>query len=218
MNVRADILSFVDELETYAGRELNYPVEVGELLQIVIQTGLVHEFEDLIFHAKFLVSTQEVMKRIGSGADGYEQLSVEFQSNMKKSIINLNKLMERAPLEVARKLADMFIVLEINSSYRLMKLFSDLSYIKNWQIDGKPLSYETTSMVKSNYRNGSKEKMSEPLIRIQKSAISGMIILILFLFVDPPVTVIGWILSLGIAVFLVYIIIQIFLMNRTLKP
>jgi hypothetical protein len=218
MNVLLDIKNFMNELEVYAKRKLNYPVEVGELLQIVMQTGLAGEFEDLIFQAKFLVRTQEVMKRIGPDADGFEKLSAEFQSSMKKSIDCLNLFIEKAPSDVARKLTEMFIIIETDSFDRLMKLFSDLSWMKNWQVDGKSLPYETKSTKRLNYQVGTKEKVFEPLVRIQKSALSGMILFVLFLFIDPPVTVIGWILSLGITVFLVYIVIQIYIMNRTLKP
>jgi hypothetical protein len=223
MNVCLDIISFIDELEEYAKRKLNYPVEVGELLQIVMQTGLAREFEDLIFQAKFLVRTQEILKRTGPGTDGFEKLSIEFQSGVKKSIDCLNMLIEKAHSDIARKLTNMFIVMETDSFNRLIKLFSDLSCIKNWQVDGKLLPYQTKTAVLLDYQDRKKEKEREektsvPLIRIQKSALFCMIIFILFLFLDPPVTVIGWILSLGIVVFLVYIVIQIYMMNRTLEP
>jgi hypothetical protein len=222
MNIRPDIEEFISQLEVYTKRKLNYPVEIGELLQIVKQTGLVSEFEGLIFQAKFLVGTQEILKRIGPGADGFEKLSTEFQSSVKKSIDFLNMLVERASSDVARKLTDMFIVQETESFNRLMKLFSDLSWIKRWHVDRKPLPYETKSAVPSNYQDGTKEKelgekTSAPLVRIYKSALSGAILFVLFIFIDPPVTIFGWILSMGIAVFLLYIILQIYVMNRTLK-
>jgi hypothetical protein len=222
MNVRRDMKDFIDELEIYAKRKLNYPAEVGELLQIVMQTGLVGEFEGLIFQAKFLVRTQEIMKRIGPGMDGFEKLSTEFQSSVKKSIDSLNMIVERAPSDIARKLTDTFIVMETDSFSRLMKLFSDLSWIKRWQVDGKPLPYETKSAVMLDYQDGTKEKelgekASVPLVRIQKSALLCAILFLFFLFIDSPVTILGWILSLGIAVFLVYIILQIYSIKRTPK-
>ena len=222
MNVRRDMKDFIAELEIYTKRKLNYPTEVGELLQIVMQTGLIGEFEDLIFQAKFLVRTQEIMKRIGPGVDGFEKLSTEFQSSMKKSIDFLNLLVERAPSDVARKLTDMFIVMETDSFSRLMKLFSDLSWIKRWQVDGKPLPYETKSAVLVEYQDGTKEKelgekASVSLVRIQKSALLCAILFLFFLLIDSPVTILGWILSLGIAVFLMYIILQIYSIKKTPK-
>jgi hypothetical protein len=61
----------------------------------------------------------------------------------------------------------------------------------------------------SNYQGTLKENETESLVRIQKSALSIVVLFFLFLFIDSPVTVIGWILLLGIAAFLAYIIIQI---------
>jgi hypothetical protein len=222
MTLRPDIVEFVADLEMFVKRKLNYPVEVGELLQIVVQTGLVGEFEDLIFQAKFLVRTQEIMKRIGPGMDGFEKLSTEFQSSVKKSINFLNMLVERAPSDVSRKLADMFTVMETDSFNRLMKLLSDLSWIKNWQVDGKPLPYEMKSDVKLSLQNIEEgdvhgEKINLILVQIQKSALLCAILFLLFLLIDSPVTIFGWILSLGIAVFLMYIIFQIYSIKRTSK-
>jgi hypothetical protein len=222
MDVRPDMKDFIDELEIYAQRKLNYPVEVGELLQIVMQAKLISEFEGLIFQAKFLLRTQEIMKRIGPGVDGFEKLSTEFQSGVKKSIDFLNLFVERAPSDVARKLTDTFIITETDSFNRLMKLLSDLSWIKNWQVDGKPLPYETKSDVKLSLLNIVEgnvhgEKINLILFQIQKSALLCAILFLLFLLIDSPVTIFGWILSLGIEAFLVYIILQIYSIQRTPK-
>jgi len=222
MNICPDIEEFIRKLEMYAKRKLYYPMEVRKLLLIVIQKGLVDEFDGLIFQAKFLVRTQEIMKRIGPGMDGFEKLSTEFQSSMKKSIDFLNLLVEKAPSDIARKLTDMFVVKETDSFSRLMKLFSDLSCIKNWQVDGKPLPYETKPNIKSDLlynveRKVRGEEPNLPLVRIQQSAWLGTLFVVLMLCVDPPVTVLGWCLSLGIAVFLVYIILQIYVLKRTPK-
>jgi hypothetical protein len=220
MDVRPDMKDFIDELEIYAKRQLNYPVEVGELLQIVMRAKLICEFEGLIFQAKFLLRTQEIMKRIGPGMDGFEKLSTEFQSSVKKSIDFLNLLVEKAPSDVARKLTDTFIIKETDSFNRLMKLLSDLSWIKNWQVDGKPLPYEMKSTEKLSLQNIVEgnvhgEKINLILVQIQKSALLCAILFLLFLLIDSPVTIFGWILSLGIEAFLVYIILQIYLIHRT---
>jgi hypothetical protein len=73
-----------------------------------------------------------------------------------------------------------------------------------------------------DYQDGTKEKelgekASVPLVRIQKSASLCAILFLLFLLIDSPVTIFGWILSLGIEAFLVYIILQIYSINRTPK-
>jgi hypothetical protein len=222
MNVHLDMKDFIDELEMYAKRKLNYPEEVEELLKIVMQTGLVGEFESLIFQARFLVKTNEIMERIGPGTNGFEKISMEFQSSMKKSIDSLKMIVERSPSDVNRKLTGMFIVMETDSFGRLMKLFSDLSWIKKWQVDGKLLPNEMKSEVKSAAQNIVEGKVREEkiilsLVQIQKSILLCAILFLLFLLIDSPVTIFGWILSLGIEAFLVYIIIQIYSIHRTPK-
>ncbi len=92
------IKNFIEELEVFAEQKLNYPAEIGELLQIVIDTGMTKEFNDLIFKAKFLVRTREIMKRIGPGMDGFEKLSSEFQSGVKEADSIFNMVVERTPL------------------------------------------------------------------------------------------------------------------------
>jgi hypothetical protein len=211
MDDNLDVKSFISKLEIYSKHRINYPTEVGELLQIVVSTGVTNEFEDLIFQTKFLIRTQEIMKRIGPGSDGFEKLSSEFQSGVKKSYELLKILMERAPADIAHKFASLFNNTDTESFTRLTELFSDLSWVKNWEIDRKSIPYEKKPAVKSNHETGKKEIVSEPLVRIQKSAMAAIILFILFILIDPPVTVIGWILFLGIAIFLMYIIIQIYL-------
>jgi hypothetical protein len=116
----------------------------------------------------------------------------------------------------------MFIVMETDSFGRLMKLFSDLSWIKKWQVDGKLLPNEMKSEVKSAAQNIVEGKVREEkiilsLVQIQKSILLCAILFLLFLLIDSPVTIFGWILSLGIETFLVYIILQIYSIHRTPK-
>jgi hypothetical protein len=224
MNIRPDIAEFVADLEVFSKRKLNYPLEVGEILQITIQTGLTNEFEELIFQTKFLVRTQDVMNQIGSEAQGFEKLSMEFQSSVKKSVDLLKMLVGRTAADVMQKYSDTFFAMEAESFARLMKFYSDLSWIKNWQIDGKPLPYGTklskiTAVQEyANQRTMGKKQNSQStksLSRIQRSAVLAALLFVLFLLIDPPVTVLGWILSLGIAALLVYIIIQIAFLTKS---
>jgi hypothetical protein len=222
MMISPDIAEFVADLEIFAKRKLNYPVEVGELLQTVNQSGLIDDFKELIFHSKILIKTQEIMKRIGPGMDGFTKLSNEFQLSIKKSIDILSRLLEKAPSDVARKLTDMFIGMDTDRFNQLLKLSSDLNLIKNWQVDGKPLPYTMEPEVNISLQNTvkinmSEEKISSLLVQIQKSAILCTILFLLFLLIDSPVTILGWILSMGIITFLLYIIFQIYLMKKTPK-
>ena len=142
MKIRPDIAEFVANLEVFGKRKMNYPMEIGEILQIAFQTGMTKEFEELIFQAKFLIRTRDVMKHIGYETEGFEKLSTEFQSGLKKSMDSLKMLVGSAAEDVTQKYYNTFFAMETESFDRLMKLYSDLTWIKNWQIDGKPLPYK----------------------------------------------------------------------------
>jgi len=216
MKVRPDIAEFIASIEVFGGRKLYYPSEISELLQIAFESESTNEFEDLIFQAKFLTRTQEVMKKIGYEAEGFDKLSAEFQSGLTRARDLLKLLLGRTSADVTRKYSEMFFTLEIEGLSRLMKLYSDLSWIKNWQIDGKPLPYERKLLktildhepVNQQINEKQKSSSTKSLMRIQRSAMLGLILFVLFLLIDPPVTILGWIISLWIAVLLVYIVFQ----------
>jgi hypothetical protein len=222
MNVCPDIAEFIANLEAFGKRKMNYPMEVGEILQIAFQTGLTNEFEDLIFQAKFLVRTREVMQHIGCEAEGFEKLSTEFQAGVKKSMDLLKMLIGRATGDVTQIYSGSFFAMDSESFDRLMKFYTDLSWIKNWQIDGKPLPYakelSKTSIgkgpVNRQIKTEQQNQLTKTLLRIQRGAVLGVILMVLFLLLDPPVTILGWIISLWIAALLVYIIIQMLFLRR----
>ncbi len=142
MKIHPEITEFVKGIEVYSRRKMNYPLEVGEILQISVQDGLTKEFEELIFQAKFLTQVQTVMNQIGNKAEGFEKLSAEFNSGIKRSMDLLKNLIGRNELDITHKYSITFFAMETESLNCLIKLYSDLSWIKNWQIDGKSLPYE----------------------------------------------------------------------------
>jgi hypothetical protein len=217
----SEIAAFLDQVEKYSKRSFFFRDELSLLLEIVSLNGKESVFADLIFQAKFAVKTREVMKRIGQEADGFEKLATEFQSSVTQSIDLLRKLVEgdKEEDEFGRK----FLSVEPNSFERFMELLTDLNCIKNWQIDGKPLPYEEKSLAILNTHNrtgynstdkNQEEHLTILLSRIQRSAVLGWILFALFLLIDPPVTILGWILSLGITALLVNIVIQIFFLTK----
>jgi hypothetical protein len=222
MNICPDIEDFIAQLEIYANQKLNFPEEVGTLLQIAMQSGRTGKLEELCFQAKFLVKINEIMKRIGPGADGFEKLSSEFQSGVQNARDIINMLVQQAPVETATTFTDSFINMQNDSFHRFINLLVDLSWIKNWQIDGNALPYEKKTTSAQNHKDGTSnkgnvEKTLVPLVQIERSALMALILLVLFFFIDSPVTLLGWILSLGIAVFLAYIILQVYILIRTPK-
>ncbi len=134
-----DILHFLEELSVYASRDLPHRTDVGMLLARAQATEQMPAFEQMIFLAKFVTRTFEVMRRIGSDADGYQNLASEFKSNAERAVGLMRSLMQDAPPEVRQRFDELYLGLDQESFRRLLGLLADLSWVKNWCVDGKPL-------------------------------------------------------------------------------
>ena len=134
------ISEFLQKLEQYSKRKLEFPAELAGLIEAA-SPGRTALFNDAMFHAKFVVKSQEVMKRIGPAGEGYDKLSTEFSASVEKASTLLKTLVKEAPYEVKQQFIRMFFSMDHESLSRLMKLFADLSWVKNWQVDGRPMPY-----------------------------------------------------------------------------
>jgi hypothetical protein len=141
MPAKQIIQDFIKQLQVYSDKKLKYPAEVGELMQIAVESGLVPEFDELIFQAKFLVKAHAIINRIGAGGEGFQKLSSEFIESMKKTIAIIKKILEKSAGETGQKYNDTFLNDGPDYMHKLMDLLSDLNWVKNWQVDGKPLPY-----------------------------------------------------------------------------
>ncbi len=136
-----EIRDFVKQLQKYSGQKINYPAEVGGLLQCAIDSELTSVFEGLIFEAKFLVKSHAVIGRVGPGGEGFQKLTEEFTASLERSVVSINKIIEKSDSAVAGRFGEMFLDRSTAGMNNLLALLNDLSWIKNWQIDGKPMPY-----------------------------------------------------------------------------
>lgn len=139
MNIRPATTQFVKELEIASNRKLNYPQEIAQLIDVAHESGTMGVLEDTVFHAKFLTKSFGVMKRIGMDGEGYDKLSVEFQTGMEKVTTLLKTIIKESPPEIKENFVGRFFSLNHDNLAHLMKLLADLTMIKNWMLDGKPL-------------------------------------------------------------------------------
>ena len=206
------IISFLDKLSKYAGRKLYYPDEIGMLLQCALERKRQEELEQLAFQAKFLVKTQAVMQRIGYEAEGFDKLSCEFQSGIASVKSLFSSLIQMEEVHTIEEFEEKFLSMKSESFDNLLKLLSDLAWVKNWLIDGKPLPDINNKDGEENSKNDSEEiksgEMREPLSNIRSIAWLALVLLILFIVVDPPVLTVGWILVLIVIIILTFIAIQ----------
>lgn len=138
VNLQPDTGKFLEELSRYAGRELHYPMEVGLLIDIARKTEKLDLFHEIIFQAKFIQKTFSVMNRIGKEAEGYVELSAEFNTSVKKTK-ELVETLTTDLLNDQRNAINGFFFPNLEDFERLIRFCHDLGWVKNWVIDGKKL-------------------------------------------------------------------------------
>ena len=134
-----NIAAFILEIQTYSKGRIVFPIDLEFLIRESNGRGFLQPFQDAMFHAKFAVKTQEVMKRIGPKADGFDKLAAEFQSSVEKATALLKTIVKEAAEQPKQRFAQRFFSMDQDGFSNLMKLFSDLAWVKNWENDGKQI-------------------------------------------------------------------------------
>jgi hypothetical protein len=211
MELQPNTKQFIDDLQKHFGRTLAFPQEIGFLIDQTNERGTEQAFLDAVFHAKFVTKTREVMSRIGTGAEGFDKLSAEFQVSVEKVSALLKTIVKESPDEIKQHFIKDFFSLDQTSFARFTKLLEDLSWVKNWEVDGKPLPFtgRPLKMPHQSEPAGPSDKrpgnQSEDLVRIRNGAVFGFVLMVLLFFVDPPVTFLGWALAIVVVLLLLYI-------------
>jgi hypothetical protein len=207
--LNAETKQFLADLQAYAGRHLNFPLEVGHLLDLARKRHLEQVFRDIIFHAKFAVKSKEIMSRIGADGEGFDKLSTEFQNSIEKTSALLKTIVKESPEEIKQRFVNDFFSLDHTSFANFTGLLEDLSWVKNWEVDGKPMPLENTL---SDEHTGDDVPGAESG-RVRKSSILGLTLMTLLLIIDPPVSYLGWSVAIVVDLLLLYIVVA----SRTTK-
>jgi hypothetical protein len=139
MPLKPQTLDFMRQLERSSNRKLSFPDDVGNLLEAARQSQCMDAFEEAIFLAKFITKSAGVMQRIGPDGEGYDKLAAGVQTGIQKSSTLLQTISGHTPEGVRTKQSDSFFAINHEALERLMQLFADLTLVKNWMLDGKPL-------------------------------------------------------------------------------
>jgi hypothetical protein len=204
MDIHDSIKKFIQQVEIVAGKKFFFPDEVLLLFEVMLKAEQQQTFNELLFHASAAVKTQDVMKRIGPGADGYEKLSTEFQSNAECVVELIRKMIQQTEHE--QIFEKQFLAFESKSFSRLIQLCSDLRLIKNWEVDGKPFpTLETIAEQQSTKKEKNKTELHLLHQRTKRCVLLALVLLILLAFIDPPVTILGWCVTITVLGLLAYI-------------
>jgi len=139
MAIRPETSEFLRELERSSNRKLVFPNDVGQLLESARHHGLMDAFDEAIFFAKFVTKSTTVMKRIGPDGEGFDKLSAEVGVGIEKASDLLKRLSAKCSAEIASRHSALFFSMNHEAVENLMGLFADLTLVKNWVVDKKPL-------------------------------------------------------------------------------
>ena len=127
-------LEFLGDVERFANRKLYYRSEIATLVRLAMTYPQKGIFEEIIFLAKFLWNSYNIMQRIGPGGEGYPKLSAEFRDTLEKMTTLIKTLIKEGPEEVKEKFKTLFSMSH-ESMNNLLRFIDDLSWVKNYSID-----------------------------------------------------------------------------------
>ena len=139
MTLQPRTQEFLDELSVFAHRILVHSDTAGRLLEEARSRGTMQVFEDLVFLAKFLSKSFDLLRRIGPDGEGYVKVSAEFQSSMEKANALVKTIVKESDAGFKEEIVNRYLRLDQKSLEEFMGLMRDLAWVKNWMLDGKPL-------------------------------------------------------------------------------
>jgi hypothetical protein len=140
------------------------------------------------------------MSRIGMDGEGFNKLSAEFQSSIEKTSALLKTIVKESPDDIKQHFVSNYFSLDQAAFANFTRLLEDLGWVKNWQIDGKPMPLDNTQSGDSSGDDVSAEQSG----RVRKSSVLGLILMIILLIVNPPVSYLGWSIAIAVDLLLLY--------------
>jgi hypothetical protein len=127
--------TLLDRLEQLARKRFACRDDIGTLIELAYRHEAVETLDNLSFYAKFSSRTLNIMNRIGKEAEGFDRLSKEFGEGMEKAKALLQSLLAHGADEDRQRFHETYFALSPTSLDRLLVLFRELSWYKNYRID-----------------------------------------------------------------------------------
>jgi hypothetical protein len=171
------------------------PVSDREALTLLLQRaseGMAQPFLDACFHAKFLVRSQEVMRRIGRGAEGFDLMAAEFQAGVERTMTLVRTVVKEAPTASRGRFVQSYLQTDGESFARFLALCSDLARIKNWEVDGRTLPFAGGGPEPPVVSNASSSR-TDTMKDVLRASRLALLVFILLLIFEGPTSILGWI-------------------------
>lgn len=127
--------TLLSDINTASGKSLKRSMDLGALIEIAEQHSLKEQLDDLAFSSKFISKSFDLMQRIGRDGNGYEKLSEEFSTQIKKSQEILMKILEKSDAMTQAHFKSHYLEMNTLTMQNLMQLYHDLGWYKNYLID-----------------------------------------------------------------------------------
>jgi hypothetical protein len=134
--MRSETASYLDDVERHARRTFRFRTEVGLLAELGGTPATKPSWEELLFTAKFVTNAAGVLRRIGPSAEEAAKLSAEFSSAIERGVSTITSLLAGAATdERIPTFQTEFLSLTPATLDKLLDLFSELAWIKNYLLD-----------------------------------------------------------------------------------
>lgn len=135
MQISSPVSDFLGVLERVSNATLVRRDDLAAVLEAAFRSGRKGDLEELAFLGKFCVRAFGIMKRVGPQGDGYSRLAAELEVNTGRARALFGLILAGAPEETRSGLSKRYLSMTVEGVENLMALLSDLSWVKNWQID-----------------------------------------------------------------------------------
>jgi hypothetical protein len=125
------------ELEALSSGRLKRREDLGALLELATRSSKEAALEELSFYAKFVSRSYRIIERIGRDGEGYDRLNSEFMNALERCRSLMRSIAEAAPSPTRERLESHYLQLSASSLEALLALASDLTWYKNWLLDGR---------------------------------------------------------------------------------
>jgi hypothetical protein len=137
LRISEETNKLLDDVEQLAQRKLHYRAEIAMLIELTQAQHQQRLFDDIVFLAKFLWNSSNVMRRIGPTDEGYTKLSAEFRDAVEKFSTLIKTLIKEGQGDIKKQFMKKFFTMSQESMNHLIQLASDMSWLKNYSIDTK---------------------------------------------------------------------------------
>jgi hypothetical protein len=132
----SEIEDYLSAVERYAGKRFRYRTEIALLIDLAEKTEKSSLFEQIIFTAKFITRAFDILRRSGFESEESKHLSTELQKNLESVVAMIRSLCSADPTIADALFGERMFSLTHDSLNLLKDLLSELTWIKNYSLDG----------------------------------------------------------------------------------